>query len=384
MNRIDATDLLLGIVPGEPDPVPLPKRKPVPEPAPPSDGGPDGKDIEKDVSGYLDYLSQLCRDLGVPDIVEEYFAPVVGRWSAMHEEATRWRAAAKVADEVTESLNKPLGALDAAWEGRTADSFVDYMQTVGLAGNDLSDAMHAMAKVLDRTADGIREIVTELGNVLADTAAAGAQSMNDERTRQHIDAMRRPAREFFESVRQVLEAFVSLCDGIDGSKAFDQVKMAHTYPAQNWTANIDVPAPPTAEPKPAQPAAAPAGSGGSAGGAGGSAFPAGGAGGGPASGSPAAPAPQPPPGPAVYAAIGEVNPAQPAQQAAAAAAPGKAGPAGGMGMGGMMVPPMMAGGAPGGGNQDHTNKTRVAGDPGEIFGEPGDASPPVIGEEDDR
>jgi hypothetical protein len=84
----------------------------------------------------------------------------------------------------------------------------------------------------------------------------------------------------------------------------------------------------------------------------------------------------------VFAAVGEVHPSQPTQQAAAAAAPGKPGPAGGMGMGGMMMPPMMGGGAPGGGNQDHSNKTRVVGDPGEIFGEQGDASPSVIGEED--
>ncbi|MFC0115021.1 WXG100 family type VII secretion target [Kibdelosporangium aridum] len=207
----------------------------------------------------LDYLSQLCRDLGVPDIVEEYFAPVVGRWSDMHEEADRWRTAATAADEVTASLNKPLGALDAAWEGKTADSFVDYMQTVGLAGNDMSDAMHAMAKVLDKTADGIREIVMEMGDVLSDTAEASAQSMamplGEERTRQHIETMRKPIRESFESVRQVLEAFVNLCDGVDGSKAFERVKMSHTYPTENWTVDIDVPAEPPAH-QTAEPAAA--------------------------------------------------------------------------------------------------------------------------------
>ncbi|RSM67425.1 hypothetical protein DMH04_49140 [Kibdelosporangium aridum] len=352
----------------------------------------------------LDYLSQLCRDLGVPDIVEEYFAPVVGRWSDMHEEAERWRAAATAADEVTASLNKPLGALDAAWEGKTADSFVDYMQTVGLAGNDMSDAMHAMAKVLDKTADGIREIVQEMGDVLSDTAEASAQSMalplGEDRTRQHIESMRKPIREFFESVRQVLEAFVGLCDGVDGSKAFEQVKMSHTYPTENWT--VDVPARPAA-PQPVEPAAAAVGGGSAAAsvggggavlGVGGVASVGGGAaavGGGAAAGlgGPPASAGGPPPvtpppssGPGVFAAIGEVNPAPPPPPQAAAAAPGKPA-AGGMGMGGMMVPPMMFGGAPGGGSQEHTNKTRVAGDPSDIFGEPADASPSVIGEEED-
>ncbi|SMC89603.1 WXG100 family type VII secretion target [Kibdelosporangium aridum] len=330
----------------------------------------------------LDYLSQLCRDLGVPDIVEEYFAPVVGRWSDMHEEADRWRAAATAADEVTASLNKPLGALDAAWEGKTADSFVDYMQTVGLAGNDMSDAMHAMAKVLDKTADGIREIVMEMGDVLSDTAEASAQSMamplGEERTRQHIETMRKPIRESFESVRQVLEAFVNLCDGVDGSKAFERVKMSHTYPTENWTVDIDVPAEPPAH-QTAEPAAASVGGSGAAGVGGGGAAAVGGP---PASlGGPPA-SPPAPSGPGVFAAIGEVNPAPPPQQAAAAAAARPAA-AGGMGMGGgMMVPPMMFGGAPGGGSQEHTNKTRVVSDPNDLFGEPADASPSVIGDED--
>ncbi|MET0135218.1 MAG: WXG100 family type VII secretion target [Kibdelosporangium sp.] len=406
MRPVDANELLLSLAPQDDEPVarvavakPQPVPQPVvpkPEAAPPSAGGADGEDVADSVGGYLDYLSQLSRQLGVPDPVEEYFAPVVGRWSAMHEEAERWRTAGKAASEVADTLKKPLGGLDAAWEGETADSFIAYMQKVGLAGNDMSDAMNAMAEVLDKTADGIREIVTEMAGVLADTAESSSQAMagpvaGEERTRQHLDAMRRPTQEFFESVRQVLEAFVNLCDGVDGSKSFEQVKMAHTFPAENWDPKISIPAPP-APPAPdaetdQSAAAAKPGGGAAVGGGGASVGGGGSVGGGSVPGGAAAAAAQPL-GPGAFTAVGEVAPSP--QQGAAAHAAGPAAAAGGgvggrgvggAGMGGMMMPPMgAAGGA--GGNQEHENKSRLVGNPADIFGEPDEASPSVIGEED--
>jgi uncharacterized protein YukE len=399
-DRVDATELLLGYR-GDDEEKPLPRPAPPqaparPDPDLPSAGGPDGKDVQDSVGGYLDYLSQLCRQLGVPDIVEEYFAPVVGRWTAMHDAAERWRKAGKAAEDVTTGLAKPLGGLDASWEGETADSFIQYMQEVGLAGNDLSDAMNAMAGVLDKTADAIREVVTELAGVLAETAETSSQAMSgpfagEERTRQHIDTMRRPTREFFESVRQILEAFVKLCDGVDGSKSFDQVTMAHTYPAENWNPNIDIPSPDTktteatAKPAPGEPSTGP-GSAGSASGGGGSAGGGSVAGGGGAPIGSAPPAKQPL-GPGSYTAVGEV-PANPnANQAtapAAAAAKGAA-PAGaaGGGMGGMMAPMMGAGMGGNSGSQEHQSKSRLVGNPEDIFGLPADASPSIIGDEED-
>jgi uncharacterized protein YukE len=341
----------------------------------------------------LEYLSQLCRDLGVPDPVEEYFSPVVGEWSALHAEAERWHTAGAAADEVSSMLTTPLGGLDAAWQGETADSFIAYMQNVGLAGNDMSDAMNAMGDVLDKTADGIREIVTEFAAVLSDTAETTSQAMaspagGEERTRAHLTAVHRPTREFFESVRQVLEAFVQLCDGIDGTKAFATVTMPHAMPATNWTANIDVPTTPdipapvtqdvktheASTPPPASGPAhppAPASSSGPA----------------PASGSSAAtPAPTPTPKPSLApgpnTAVGEVLPTPPpgTPPATPTATPAAAAATGG-GMGGMMMPPMMGAGT-GAGSQEHNSKSRLITDPEEIFGTPTNASPSVIGEDD--
>ncbi len=351
-------------------------------------GGPDGADVEANVSSYLDFLSRLCRELGVPDPVEEYFAPVVGRWSDMHAEAERWRATGVRAELVADSLTKPLGGLDAAWDGADAETFIDYMNKVGLAGHDMSDAMAAMAEVLDTTADGIREIVQDMAGLLAEVAESTSQSMavpvqGDDRTRQYLDEMKRPTRELFEAVRQVLEALVRLCDGIDGSQVFEPVTMAHTFPADNWAFQVDVPAiPGEAVPSDTAPAAADAaaltGGGGGAGlGGGGGGIGGGGAGGG---GGPSQQAPQG----GNYVMAGEALPGRaggmPVGGAAAAAAEGGAGGRSGGMMGGGMP---MGGGMGGqqGGGTEHKSRTRVVGDPGDIFGKPTKASPSVIGDD---
>jgi uncharacterized protein YukE len=202
----------------------------------PSSSGPDGHQLTQPVNGHLDYVSQLSRQLGVTDPVESYLTPVVGRWSDLHAEATRWRTAASTATAVTQTLTKPLGGLDAAWQGPAADSFVDYMQNVGLAGNDLADAMHAMADALDKTADGLRQIVNEMLGVLSDTAEQASHAMSvpvggEDRARQFLSEVNQPTSQLYESVRDVLSAFVRMCDGARGSS----MKLAHPVPARNWT-----------------------------------------------------------------------------------------------------------------------------------------------------
>ena len=358
------------IAPGEPTPTP---------------GGADGRDVENRVGGHLDYLSRLAHDLGVPDPVEEYFAPVVGRWSDLEAEADRWRTVGDAAAEVTDTLNKPLGKLDAAWDGEAATSFIDYMQKVGLAGQDLSDAMLALADVLDITAEGIREIVQQMGGVLTDTAESASQAMvmpvqGDERTRQFLDVMRRPTKELFEAVRQVLEAFVQMCDGIDGSAAFQQIKMAHTVP-EGWSfgepkiPDSKVPAA-GADPKTEKAGADVPGGGG------GGSVPSGFGGGGGAGGLSGLGGANMSPGGYTVATEQAPSP-KPETTAAAAAASGTGGTAGRSMGGGMGMAPMM-GGMGMGGNQggEHKTRTRIVGDPQDIFGKPDKASAPVIGDDD--
>lgn len=355
--------------------------------------GPDGKDVETEFAEHLDYLSRLARHLGVADPVEEYFAPVVGRWSDLHAEAERWRLVGEGAEQVTEALNRPLGKLDAAWDGEAADSFIQYMQQVGLAGHDLADAMIAMADVLDKTADGVREIVLQLAGVLAEAAETASEAMalpvqGDDRTREYLDLMRRPTKELFEAVRQVLEAFVQLCEGVDGSSAFSKVTMAHTFPEDAWAFTPppvpSVPAPETVAPVDVDTDTDSAGAGGgSVGGSGGGGGGVGSIGGGSGSGSGT---PATPLNPGGYTVAGEQVPRRdvPAAGApAAAAAPGGGRPGGGMG--GMPMMPMMpmGGGAGQGGDEDHKSRSRLVGDPADIFGKPEKASAPTIGTDDD-
>ncbi|MFC4853873.1 WXG100 family type VII secretion target [Actinophytocola glycyrrhizae] len=339
---------------------------------------PDGRDVENQVAVQLGYLSRLARHLGVDDPVEEYFAPVVGRWSDLHAEAGRWRLVGEGTEQVTAALTTPLGKLDAAWDGEAAQSFIAYMQKVGLAGNDLSDAMIAMADVLDKTADGIREIVVQLASVMAETAETASEAMaipvqGDDRTREYLDLMRRPTKELFEAVRQILEGFVQLCEGVDGSAAFQGVTMAHTFPQDNWS----MPEPPAAPsaPPPAEALDTSTDKAGAVGGGGGG-F---GGGGGGVGGGPSAP----PLAPGNYTVAGEQvpRPEAPAPVAAAAAnEPRSGGRMGGMGM--MPMAPMMGAGGKGG-DADHKSHSRVVGNPLDIFGKPEKASTPVIGADDD-
>lgn len=338
----------------------------------------DGQDVERDVAGQLGALSTLARDLGVPDPVEEYFGPVVGRWSDLHAEADRWRLVGQATNEVTEALHRPLGKLDAAWDGAAADSFIAYMQQVGLAGQDLSDGMVAMADVLDRTGDAIQEIVEQMAGVLAETADSATSAMtliapDDQRTREFLDVMRRPVGDLFEQVRRVLEAFVELCEGVDGTQAFREVTVAHPMPGENWSFTPPAPPAPPAEPPaeevPAESAAAGGGGGGGGGGA--------------AGGVPSPPEPPPDLQPGITVA-GETFPPQ-AEPAAASAAPAasKGGHGGGMGGGMMPMMPMGAGGGQGG-DSEHKGRVRLSGDQEELFGKPGKASASVIGLDDEK
>ncbi|MEO6082224.1 MAG: hypothetical protein ABIQ18_03875 [Umezawaea sp.] len=383
--------------------------------------GKDGRQIESEVGAELDYLSQISRRLGIADLVEDYFAPVVGDWNDLHDEAERWRAAGKAAEAVTKDLLKPLGRLDSAWQGASADSFVDHMQKVGLAGHDLTDTMTAMGDALDETAEGIRGIVQDMSQVFRDTAdvvsgAAGLPLDGDARIVGHLDDLKGPAKEMYESVRDVLEAFHRLCEGLSGVDAeFAGPKMDHRYPEQNWAfaepAKAGAPQGLTGvgagmsgairesggATKPETAAAVGAGSGsmsgtlpgggsvggGSVGGGSvGGASVGGGSVGGGAGEAPAA-AQQGPTQSGGYMAVQEPHPVDSGatRPAAAAAGGGGAAPGGQPAGGGMMGGAPMGGGGQQGGDKEHKSKVRIAGSAEELLGKPKKTAPPVLGED---
>ncbi|ACU40373.1 WXG100 family type VII secretion target [Actinosynnema mirum] len=375
----------------------------------------DGHQIAARIEPELDYLSGISRRLGARDLVEEYFQPVVGKWADLHAEAERWRRAGLVAEHVTRDLTKPLGKLDSAWQGADAESFVRHMQQVGLAGHDLSDAMNVMGDALDATADGVRGAVEEMASLFADaaeavSAAAALPVDGDRRVLQHLEELRDPARELHESVRDMLEGFLRLCDSVsgEGEDGFAEVRMDHRFPEQDWKSSTpaEKKAVPDAEEarkeagkaaeKPAEPLAeagtqkASSGGGGAVGagsgggGGGGSVSGLGGGGGGsvplgPAPGSGGSQGQLQPGG---YSAVTEQGGGA-ATRTAAAAGAGGAGAAGGAGGMGMMGGGMM-GGAPGGqqgGEKEHKSKFRLTGTIEEVYGKPKRSAPPVLGED---
>ncbi|GAA1279394.1 WXG100 family type VII secretion target [Saccharothrix xinjiangensis] len=366
----------------------------------------DGGQLAAAVGPELDYLSGISRRLGVRDLVAEYFAPVLGEWGELQDEAERWRAAGVVVERVTRDLTGPLGKLDSAWQGRDADSFVDHMRQVGLAGHDMSDAMHAMGEALDQTAEGVRGIVRDMARVYAEAADAvsGAAALpldGDRRVVEVLDELHDPARELHEAARDVLEAFARLCEGVSGSEEFGDVEVEHRYPERNWA--FDAPRGPSVdrpgEPAPGRPGAEgpadpkPAAAGGGGAGGGGGGVPGGGGGGVPGGGVPGggglgggglgggAPE-QVQQGGSTTVAGPSAEPApRPAAAAVAAGPAGAAAPAGMGMMGGMMAPPVAGAGGQQGGDQDHKSKVRIAGSTEELFGKPGKSAPPVLGDD---
>ncbi|MFD4644091.1 WXG100 family type VII secretion target [Lentzea sp. NPDC058436] len=355
----------------------------------------DGRQIAAEVGPELDYLSRVSRKLGVVDLVHDFFDPLVGDWNDLREEAERWRKAAKVTEAVTEHVSAPLGGVDARWEGKDADAFLDHMRKVGLAGGDMSDAMNAMADALEETADGVRVIVQDMAHVLADVAdsVSGTASLpldGDQRAVRHIEEIKHPVRELHESARQVLEAFLKLCDGVSGEAGgFGAVRMEHRYPEQNWT--YSAPAKPEAKlPEPAKAsvtAASATGASPGGGSVGGGGAGTGGGGVGGSVGAPAAATEQPMQFGGATGVAEQVPPADRGAGAgqAAAAAGGRSGAASG-GMGGMMggMAPMMGamGGQQGGGDKEHKSKQRLTGSIEDLLGKPKKAAPKSIGDDD--
>jgi uncharacterized protein YukE len=350
----------------------------------------DGRQIAAEVGPELGYLSRVSRKLGVVDLVHDFFDPLVGDWNDLREEAERWRKAAKVTEAVTKHIAAPLGGVDARWEGKDADAFIDHMRKVGLAGGDMSDAMNTMADALEETADAVHDIVQDMAHVLADAAdsVSGTAALpveGDQRAIKHIEELKDPVRELHDSARQVLEAFLKLCDGVSGDGGhFGAVRMEHRYPDEDWTYT----APAKPEPKPApEPAKAsdtataskggvpPAGGGGGGGGGVGSV------------GAPAASAAQPQQM-QFGGATGVSEQAPPPERGAgaapaAAAAGGRPGGAPGGMAGGMPMMGGMMGGQGGqqGGDKEHKPRQRLTGSIDDLLGKPKKAAPQTIGED---
>jgi uncharacterized protein YukE len=206
---------------------------------------PGSEDLTAAAEPYLEYLSDLARQLGLIDPVETYFRPLLGRWTDLGAEADRLRQAASAAADVSTRLDDQLGRLDAGWEGRDADAFVTYMREIGAAGGDLQEALTILATALDDLVTTLRHIVVDLVEVLADAAELISETMllpsgGPKRARAQLEETRESAKALFETARDVLEAFDRLCDGVDDPDAASRtIEIRHRYPQEKFKLHDD-------------------------------------------------------------------------------------------------------------------------------------------------
>lgn len=206
----------------------------VPQPAETGDG------ITAAAEPYLGYLTDLARQLGVLDPVETFLRPLIGRWADLGAESGRLRQAADVAADVSARLEDRLGRLDAGWEGRDADSFVEYVRRIAAAGGDLHEALGTLADALDELVTTLRHVVVDLVEVLVDAAELLSETMllpsgGTRRARAQLQETQDSAKALYETGRDVLEAFDRLCDGVDDPEAASRgIEIRHRYPEERF------------------------------------------------------------------------------------------------------------------------------------------------------
>lgn len=334
--------------------------------------GPDARRIAAEVAEHVACLSRTAEELEVADPVGTRFADVVGSGNQLHEAAELWRRVAERVEDATGAVKVRLGGIDEAWQGADADAFIEHVRSSGLTGNDVVDSMRGLAAALDQTAETILVLVRDMGEVITEGSESVSEVLRDpvdgaKRARDQLVEMERPTREIFESVEDVLRAFVRFCEEFGSMREFaefrpetDSVAKNSEFPPRGATA------------APAEAAADPASaSGGDATGGGASGEV--GAGGAATSGAGAL---------AEGDTTKAVEPSEtpPSSSAASAAAMGAGAVVGGGVAAGMMPMGVMGAVGPGGGRaQERQNSSRMRAEPEELFGVREEAAPAVFG-----
>lgn len=337
-----------------------------------------------EVAEHLDYLSRIADELEVANSIPADLADLVGRHEELREAARVWREGAEKVENAAENVQGRLGGLDSAWQGQDADAFLEHVQEVGLAGNDLVDTMRALADVLDHTVEALQAQLEDLDGLVAEAADSVSAALltpeeGAKRARKHLAELAQPATELAESISDTYRAFARFCDDVEAGRSAGAVQFDNRMPAQAWDFNGPAPAQPAApaEPAGAEPAAAAAAAGG--GGAGDAAA----VGGGDAAAAGVSDVPgggaEQNLSPGDTTRAGEPSAVPPAAAAAGGAVAGAAGGVAAGGMMGGMMPMGMMGGAQGAG-QERKNQSRLKSKPEELFGTPPDAAPAVLGE----
>ncbi|WP_406640587.1 WXG100 family type VII secretion target [Amycolatopsis sp. WGS_07] len=324
----------------------------------------------------LAYVTDLARELGVTDPVATYYRPLTGRWEELDAEAESLRAAARTAARVSQDLADDLGRIDASWSGPDADAFVAYLGEIRAASEGAEDALDALAGSLDQLTESLRKIAGAAEEVLVDAAdllseSAMLPSGGASRARSQMRETEQSLKSLHEAAEDVLREFGRLCAGVDAPAGTpSSIELRHHYPAQQFRlhdADSPAGAPAGASPPAAAEESTVASSASSS----------------DDSVSPSAVENAHHPKETAadprleqgQAGIPPAEPIAPAPQPAAA----------NQGSGTSMMPMMgfagMGGGGGGGGSASHKPRQRTAAKTSEIFGEPAQVTPPVIGQD---
>ncbi|WP_275291635.1 WXG100 family type VII secretion target [Amycolatopsis sp. La24] len=319
----------------------------------------------------LAYVTELARELGVTDPVAAYYRPLTGRWEELDAEAESLRAAARTAARVSTDLADDLGRIDASWSGPDADAFVAYLGEIRAASEGAEDALDALADSIDQLTESLRKITGAAEEVLVDAADLLSESAmlpkgGASRARSQMRETEQSLKSLHEAAEDVLREFGRLCAGVDAPAGSpSSIELRHHYPAQQFRLH-DADAPAGTSPASAGESTVAS----SASSSDDSVSPS--AAENSHQGKETAADPRLEQG---QAGLPPVEPVAPAPQ------PASANQGSGMSMMPMMGFAGMGGGGGGGGSSQHKPRQRTAAKTSEIFGEPAQVTPPVIGQD---
>ncbi|MBX6385161.1 MAG: WXG100 family type VII secretion target [Microbispora sp.] len=104
--------------------------------------------------------------------------------------ARKWRGAAGDAQDYVGGVARAVRTVDAAWQGRSADAFVGYMNRYGRAADGLHDALTACADALEKVATALENAKTKIDGICANVAAEAAsyRGKNPKATDQELES----------------------------------------------------------------------------------------------------------------------------------------------------------------------------------------------------
>ncbi|MEU7691328.1 WXG100 family type VII secretion target [Microbispora hainanensis] len=115
---------------------------------------------------------------------------VSGDPGAIRDIAGKWRGAAGNAQDYAGGVSRAVRTVDAAWQGRSADAFVTYMNRYGKAADGLHDALVACAGALEKVATALESAKSKIDGICGDVVAEAAtyRSRHQDATDEELDS----------------------------------------------------------------------------------------------------------------------------------------------------------------------------------------------------